>query len=172
MGGIRVGVDNFARAETDRMFGALQADAAGVNVLKHNREPTPVDHQPVIRMNRDTLYSIAVADISEGATLTIPGRRRSVRLGDGRQPGSLHQPDLPSARRAPTVRRRVRYAVGRACGESARRPGRCRRRRSRCDDGRPNCLPIMAGWNYTVRLYRPRREILDRSWKFPGIDGS
>jgi len=31
----------------------------------------------------------------------------------------------------------------------------------------PNCLPIMPGWNYTVRLYRPRREILDGSWKFP-----
>ena len=22
-------------------------------------------------------------------------------------------------------------------------------------------------WNYTVRLYRPRKEILDRTWKFP-----
>ena len=21
-----------------------------------------------------------------------------------------------------------------------------------CGDGRPNCLPIMDGWNYTVRL--------------------
>ena len=30
-----------------------------------------------------------------------------------------------------------------------------------------NCLPIMAGWNYTVRLYRPRKEILDGKWKFP-----
>jgi hypothetical protein len=25
----------------------------------------------------------------------------------------------------------------------------------------------MAGWNYTVRLYRPRQEILDGTWKFP-----
>jgi hypothetical protein len=31
----------------------------------------------------------------------------------------------------------------------------------------PNCLPIMPGWNYTVRLYRPRKEILDGTWKFP-----
>ena len=30
-----------------------------------------------------------------------------------------------------------------------------------------NYLPIMKGWNYTVRLYRPRKEILDGSWKFP-----
>lgn len=36
-----------------------------------------------------------------------------------------------------------------------------------CDGKIPNCLPIMAGWNYTVRLYRPRAEILDGGWKFP-----
>ena len=36
-----------------------------------------------------------------------------------------------------------------------------------CDGKIPNCLPIMAGWNYTVRLYRPRAEILNGTWKFP-----
>ena len=36
-----------------------------------------------------------------------------------------------------------------------------------CDGKVPNCLPIMKGWNYMVRLYRPRPEILNRSWKFP-----
>lgn len=36
-----------------------------------------------------------------------------------------------------------------------------------CDGKIPNCLPIMSGWNYTVRLYRPRQEILDGKWKFP-----
>ncbi len=30
-----------------------------------------------------------------------------------------------------------------------------------------NWLPITQGWNYTVRLYRPRPEILDGTWKFP-----
>lgn len=30
-----------------------------------------------------------------------------------------------------------------------------------------NYLPIMPSWNYTVRLYRPRAEILDGTWKFP-----
>lgn len=30
-----------------------------------------------------------------------------------------------------------------------------------CDGNIPNCLPITKGWNYTVRLYRPRAEILD-----------
>lgn len=36
-----------------------------------------------------------------------------------------------------------------------------------CDGKIPNCLPIMPGWNYTVRLYRPQAPILDGSWKFP-----
>ena len=31
----------------------------------------------------------------------------------------------------------------------------------------PNNLAIMPGWNYTVRLYRPRKELLDGIWKFP-----
>ncbi len=36
-----------------------------------------------------------------------------------------------------------------------------------CDDGRVNCIPITPEWNYTVRLYMPRQEILDGSWTFP-----
>jgi hypothetical protein len=36
-----------------------------------------------------------------------------------------------------------------------------------CDAKIPNCLPITKGWNYTVRLYRPRAEILSGKWKFP-----
>ena len=36
-----------------------------------------------------------------------------------------------------------------------------------CDGKALNCIPIMPGWNYTVRLYRPRKEILDGTWKFP-----
>jgi hypothetical protein len=36
-----------------------------------------------------------------------------------------------------------------------------------CDGKIPNCLPIIKGWNYTVRLFRPRPELLDGTWKFP-----
>ncbi|MBL9161823.1 MAG: DUF1254 domain-containing protein [Planctomycetaceae bacterium] len=39
-----------------------------------------------------------------------------------------------------------------------------------CDGTVPNCLPIMPGWNYTVRLYRPRAEILDGKWAFPAAE--
>ncbi len=36
-----------------------------------------------------------------------------------------------------------------------------------CGAGKSNCLPITPGWNYTVRLYRPRQEIIDGRWTFP-----
>jgi hypothetical protein len=36
-----------------------------------------------------------------------------------------------------------------------------------CDGKILNCMPITKGWNYTVRLFRPRAEILDSTWKFP-----
>jgi len=36
-----------------------------------------------------------------------------------------------------------------------------------CDAKVPNCLPITPGWNYLVRLYRPRPEVLEGKWKFP-----
>jgi hypothetical protein len=68
----KVNADNFALAETHRMMAGLQRDAGGVNRFSHNREPAAIDRQTVIRMNRDTLYSFAVVDISAGATLTVP----------------------------------------------------------------------------------------------------
>jgi hypothetical protein len=36
-----------------------------------------------------------------------------------------------------------------------------------CDGKIPNCLPTMPGWNYMVRLYRPRAEIVNGTWVFP-----
>lgn len=36
-----------------------------------------------------------------------------------------------------------------------------------CDGQVPNCLPIPPGWNYLVRLYRPRPEVRKHQWVFP-----
>nr|WP_040878329.1 DUF1254 domain-containing protein [Kaistia granuli] len=36
-----------------------------------------------------------------------------------------------------------------------------------CEDKVENCLPIMEGWNYMVRLYRPQAAVLSGGWKFP-----
>jgi hypothetical protein len=35
------------------------------------------------------------------------------------------------------------------------------------DPGKPNYLPITPGWNYAVRMYQPRKAIIDDTWKFP-----
>lgn len=306
-----VSVDNFARAETDRMFASFVAEAGGVNRLSHRRAPTPVDHQPVIRMNRDTLYSVAIVDISEGATLTIPDggdRYISVMVVNQdhyvnrvfHEPGehaltvaeldtpwvavaarilvdpadagdvaavnalqdglaieaasstSFEAPgydaeSLDATRAALLSLARglsgftrafgaradvdpIRHLLGTAAGWGGlpdaeaqyigvepRKPVGEYRLTVRDvpvdgfwsvsvynaegyfepngrnaysvndltatpnddgsvtvhfggDDDRPNLLPIMDGWNYTVRLYRPRPEILDGSWTFPAIE--
>ncbi|NEU09631.1 DUF1254 domain-containing protein [Flavihumibacter sp. R14] len=36
-----------------------------------------------------------------------------------------------------------------------------------CQEVSGNCIPIVPDWSYTVRLYRPRTEILNGTWKFP-----
>lgn len=69
---LRINVDNFARAETHRMFSDLQREAGGVNRFLHHRTPSPIDRQTVIRLNRDTLYSFAVVDLAEGASIVLP----------------------------------------------------------------------------------------------------
>lgn len=66
-----VNVDNFVRAETNRMFAAVQAQSA-IGVFSHWRQPAPLDNQTIIRLNRDTLYSAVILDISQGAELVIP----------------------------------------------------------------------------------------------------
>ena len=78
-----VNVDNFVRAETDRRLEALLLAGPGLNRWHHQREPVSLDDQTVTRVDRDTLSSTCVADISEGAILTVPegaGRYLSVMI--------------------------------------------------------------------------------------------
>jgi hypothetical protein len=69
---VPVTADNFPRAESDLYFFRLAKDAA-FGQLRHRREPARVDHQTVIRLNRDTLYSSGVFDLDAGpVTVTMP----------------------------------------------------------------------------------------------------
>lgn len=63
---------NFARVESERMFTGVLKNAGATNRWGHFRVPTPIDRQTIIRMNRDTLYSAGIIDVSQGATITIP----------------------------------------------------------------------------------------------------
>jgi len=38
------------------------------------------------------------------------------------------------------------------------------------DPKQSNFLPIVPGWNYIVRLYQPKKDILDGSWTFPNAE--
>jgi hypothetical protein len=63
--------DNFKRAETDFMFKA-KVDDGYFGKIGHVREPAPIDHQLIIRMNRDTLYSFGVFDLTQPVTIVVP----------------------------------------------------------------------------------------------------
>jgi hypothetical protein len=310
-GNVSVTVDNFVRAESDMYFGGV-VKLGGFGKFFHYREPTPVDQQNVIRMNRDTVYSGAVFDLEAGqATITLPetGERfmsllvidedhyaHAVHYGAGRyvltkdsigtryvlaavrtlvdpanqkdvqevhalqdaikvaQPsaGRFEVPNwdqdsqkkvrealltlaslLPDLRGMFGTKDRVdpvRHLIGSASGWGgnpeaeamylnvvpAKNDGATLYRLhvekvpvdgfwsvsvynaegyfepnglnayslnnitaakegdgsvtiqfGGCDGKVPNCLPIMKGWNYLVRLYRPRPEALDGTWKFP-----
>lgn len=307
---VPITVDNFIRAATDIEFDKYVSLAGGVNRFFHFRSPTPVENQPTVRMNRDTLYSAAVVDISEGATLTLPdvgGRYMTAMvvnqdhyinevfsgggsyvldvdtfdtpyvivfvrtLVDAADPedvaavnaiqdemaidAAASRPFIPPnydiegfegmvailLRLGPYVPNSfqmfgarddvgaLRHVIGTAGGwgglpESeafylnvdpglppgeyridvpadvpigafwsislynadgffepnsrdaynvnsvtgvSNRDGSITVHLGGCDDDRVNCLPIMEGWNYTVRLYRPGTEVLDGTWTFP-----
>ncbi|KAM9862362.1 hypothetical protein ACI1US_01682 [Leucobacter sp. BZR 635] len=71
MSPIPVNVKNFNRAETDLMFSRL-ALGSGLGQWNHTYELKPLDDQPIIRQNRDTLYSSAIIDVRGDVTVTLP----------------------------------------------------------------------------------------------------
>lgn len=66
-----VTVNSFVRAETDLTFKRYVAQGAFGQLL-HIHQAVPLDWQDVIRMNRDTLYSISVFDLTEPITIVKP----------------------------------------------------------------------------------------------------
>jgi hypothetical protein len=70
------------RAESDLAIKKVY-DLVGFGTWFHIRQPVPLDQQEVIRMNRDTLYSGAVLDLSLPATVIMPdtgGRYQSLQV--------------------------------------------------------------------------------------------
>ncbi|MDH3344141.1 MAG: DUF1254 domain-containing protein, partial [Desulfobacteraceae bacterium] len=64
---------DYVVAETDWYFNEQQKRAP-VNTFTHNG-PVSKTAQDVIRSNRDVMYSLAVVDVSKGATFTVPARK-------------------------------------------------------------------------------------------------
>jgi hypothetical protein len=66
-----VTVDNFVRAETDMTLDRyVKLGAFGKFI--HIRQPTPIDKQDIVRMNRDTLYSVGVFDLTAPVSIIKP----------------------------------------------------------------------------------------------------
>lgn len=70
--------ENYALAETQIIFAdymkriAAATDTNGVGILLHNRQGADPADRTVMRINFDTIYSFAVLDLTEDATLTMP----------------------------------------------------------------------------------------------------
>ena len=79
-----VNISNFVRAETDLAIKKIHG-LVGFGKWFHIRQPVPLDQHEVIRMNRDTLYSGAILDLSVPATVTLPdtgGQYQSLQVID------------------------------------------------------------------------------------------
>jgi hypothetical protein len=84
---VPVSVDNFRRAESDLVMGPI-VKSGGFGKYMHLRELYPVD-APIVRPNRDTLYSFSIFDLDAGpVTVTLPNasqRFMSLQVIDGDQ---------------------------------------------------------------------------------------
>ena len=104
----RVTVENFVRAETDLYFASYVAQGA-LGRFFHLRDVTPLDQQAIVRMNRDTLYSLAILDLDAGpVTVELPdtgGRFMSMLLID-------HDHFNPAVFYAPGRHRFTRAEIG------------------------------------------------------------
>ncbi len=68
---IAVTEENYKVAESDYTFNGV-VKYVGTNKWMHENGLAPLDQQKVVRQNRDTIYSYYIADVSEGATITLP----------------------------------------------------------------------------------------------------
>jgi len=95
--------DNYSLAETDGIIAGYVkkiADATstnGVGVLMHYRKGADPKDRTIMRINFDTIYSWAIVDLTEPATLTMPetnGRYQSAWIvsEDGYYPGAFTKP--------------------------------------------------------------------------------
>ncbi|MCA9174372.1 MAG: DUF1214 domain-containing protein, partial [Planctomycetales bacterium] len=69
---VTVTIKNYIRAESDVQIKGYAEKAGGIGRIFHMREPYSVVNQTTIRGNRDTLYSMAVFDLTVPVTIIKP----------------------------------------------------------------------------------------------------
>lgn len=68
---IPVNEGNYVEAEVDLTFSAIVKEV-GPNKFRHDRTLIPLDKQPAVTMNRDTIYSFGIFYAPKGTKLTLP----------------------------------------------------------------------------------------------------
>jgi hypothetical protein len=63
--------ETFSTADVDITFQNVVRDV-GSNRFRHDRSLIPLDKQPAVTMNRDTIYSLGVFNAPKGTTITLP----------------------------------------------------------------------------------------------------
>lgn len=69
---VAVTLDNYKTAESDLAFNNVTKFVGTNEFLHFSPDAFDLDNQTVVRMNRDTIYSGAIVNVSEGATVTLP----------------------------------------------------------------------------------------------------
>lgn len=70
-GAERVTPTNYVRADVDITFANIVRDV-GSNKFRHDRSLIPLDKQPAVTMNRDTIYSFGIFYVPKGTRITLP----------------------------------------------------------------------------------------------------
>jgi hypothetical protein len=78
---VYVNLLNFNNVETHIKLDRHQLLAGGINTFKHNPNMVEIDKQTTIAMNRDTLHSLAVVNLSKPLTITLPENSDRPRQG-------------------------------------------------------------------------------------------
>ncbi len=69
--GTLVTPENYVQAEVDITFKSV-TDEVGTNKFRHDRTLIPLDKQPAVTMNRNTVYSFGIFYAPKGTTITLP----------------------------------------------------------------------------------------------------
>jgi hypothetical protein len=70
----RVTPDNYVEAEVDVTFTQIVRDV-GSNKFRHDGSLIPLDKQPAVTMNRDTIYSFGIFHAPKGTIISLPKSR-------------------------------------------------------------------------------------------------
>lgn len=68
---VPVTAENYVQADVDVTFTNIVREV-GSNKFRHDRSLIPLDKQPAVTMNRDTIYSFGIFYAPKGTTITLP----------------------------------------------------------------------------------------------------